>query len=87
MSDQMLHFLVFTAFGAGLFRFWRQPALFVVVLLLGYGMLIELLQTLVPGRESGVDEALADAVGIFVALLAVMVARSAKGSHPGGRSR
>lgn len=75
MEDKVEHLLAFTVLGIGFFSFWLQPARFFVVLLIGYGMLIEMLQAFIPGRDACVEDVVADAIGILLALFAVLVAK------------
>ncbi len=75
VGDKIEHILAFSVLGTGLFSSWRQPALFCAVFLLGYGMLIEVLQAFVPGRESCVEDVMADCAGIALSWLAIAMVR------------
>lgn len=87
MEDKVEHLLAFTVLGIGFFSFWRQPFRFLVVFLLGYGMLIEMLQAFIPGRDACVEDVVADAIGILLALFAVLIARVATAGMVAWRAR
>jgi VanZ family protein len=47
---------------------WRREA-WIALALLGYGVAIELVQSLVPGRTASLADAVADAAGVLLGLL------------------
>ena len=73
-SDKLDHFLSFAALSATSLLALapgRRTALLAGAGMLAYGVLIELLQTQVPGRVGDVQDALADAVGVGLGLALV----------------
>jgi VanZ family protein len=71
--DKLRHFAAFAALAwVAVQGFGRaRPAATAVALaLLGYGVFIELVQSLIPGRQASAADVLADAVGIALGLLA-----------------
>ncbi|MFG6447248.1 VanZ family protein [Roseateles sp. BYS180W] len=67
--DKANHILAFLALAAAGRLAWRQRALPLVVLLLAYGVLIELVQARIPGRSADPQDVVADSVGIALGLL------------------
>jgi VanZ family protein len=80
--DKMAHFFEYTVFAAILMRstsyysisFQAKSALFTLILSGGYGILMELVQRLVPGRDASVVDAAANIAGtVFGIILGRMV--------------
>lgn len=66
-TDKLDHMAAFAALAATAVLGWRRP-LAAALALVGYGVLIELLQSQIPGRTAEVADVLADAIGIGVGL-------------------
>ena len=67
--DKIIHTLLFVICGALLVRGWCSPRRsywWLFLLLLGYGMLTELLQGVVPGRGPSLDDFVADSIGAAI---------------------
>ena len=72
LADKLDHLAEFAVLGALLWNAvsrhhplpWLAPAIFVLALGAGYGVLDELHQSLVPGRSAELGDWLADAVGV-----------------------
>lgn len=76
--DKADHLLAFAALAVCCrLAWWPLPVAGVTVALLAYGTLIELLQTMVPGRQGSVADLCADALGLAIGLLLVPLARKA----------
>lgn len=68
-ADKIAHFLAYLGLGLiGLFA-WPRHALAVCVVLLAHGALVEVAQSLTGYRYGDVQDWLADAAGVLVALL------------------
>lgn len=67
--DKLNHASAFAAVALCAARAHAGPVWRIVVALLGYGVLIEIVQTFVPGRSGEAADLLADAVGMAAGLL------------------
>lgn len=77
-GDKLNHFMAFFTLALGLRCFWSRRNGLVFLLLLGYGVLIEIAQYFIPGRYASVRDVLADVVGIGAGLaVAFMLERLA----------
>jgi VanZ family protein len=75
-NDKFKHILAFASLAFGLVYFWRLSHLQALVLLLCYGVLIEVVQSFIPGRYPSVLDVLADSLGIALGIAgALMVER------------
>ncbi|MCB5188934.1 VanZ family protein [Methylobacillus caricis] len=74
--DKVVHFLAFGAIGvlSGL-AFPRVPLLLIWLLVIAVGAADEFHQIFIQGRQAGLDDLLADAVGGFAALPVIAVLR------------
>lgn len=68
-NDKFKHMLAFAYLAAGLSLFWSWSWQKVSILLLIYGVVIELVQSFVPGRYASAWDVLADCVGIALGIL------------------
>jgi len=75
-NDKFKHILAFAVLAWCLSRYRNWPWRRVTVLLLTYGICIEMVQTFVPGRYSSALDVLADCVGIMIGI--GMARRSAR---------
>ncbi len=69
-GDKLNHFMAFFTLALGLRCFWSRRNGLVFLLLLGYGMLIEIAQYFIPGRYASGLDVLADVAGIGLGLAA-----------------
>lgn len=67
--DKLNHASAFAALALCVVRAHAAPAWRIAASLLGYGVLIEIVQTFVPGRSGEAADLLADAVGMAAGLL------------------
>ena len=82
-ADKLRHVLAFATLGfIGLRAGWCTSAGF-ALLLLGYGVAIELAQSFTPSREASLGDVWADAAGIALALLAHQIVRRGAQSSAG----
>jgi len=68
-NDKAKHVFAFFVLAAGLLHCWRISRSIAVLGLLGYGILIEVVQSHVPGRTASAADVLADIAGIALAVL------------------
>lgn len=68
-QDKVLHMAAYATFYALGALAWRQPGWRLPVLLFGYGLCIEALQALVPGRVTSLGDLFANAAGLAVGAL------------------
>jgi VanZ family protein len=85
-SDKLAHGLAFLAL-AGLadFAYPRQPLLYKLLPLAGYGLALELAQGLLPYREASFLDWLADAAGLAAYASLAPLLRRRRRSQPAGR--
>ena len=76
INDKLGHFLVFFALGMSGWLVWaRHSGRFLVIAFLGvYGLIIELTQYYVPGREFSLLDWGADLAGLITVLLVIKLA-------------
>jgi VanZ family protein len=76
IDDKILHFLCF-AYLTIIFKFARftDQDFWVYVIVLGYGILIEIVQMYIPYRSFEFFDILADLIGIFCASLLIKLAK------------
>jgi VanZ family protein len=71
VSDVILHAMAFTYLTFALGLAHDQRPLRIAVLMLGYGVLIEVVQSLIPERSAELKDVLVDAAGIVVGIVAL----------------
>lgn len=77
-NDKAKHVFAFLVLATGLLRYWRISWPIAVLGLLGYGILIEVVQSYVPGRTASAADVLADIAGIALAVLVQFLMKIAK---------
>lgn len=77
-ADKFIHAGVFAALaGLGRLSFDRRAGWLVALAMIGLGIAIEIGQSMVPGRDGSVNDALANAVGVLIgATIAELLLRS-----------
>ena len=77
LSDKLEHVIAYAglALAGGLAFPGRRAALLLAILLPGLGIVLEFCQLLVPGRSAEVADAVADTIGVAVAIAAFLVLR------------
>lgn len=68
-NDKAKHVFAFFVLATGMLRYWRISWSAVVVVLLGFGIAIEIVQLYVPGRTSSMADIFADMIGIGLGVL------------------
>ncbi len=68
-NDKLKHILAFTLLAFGLTHYWRIRWYFTLVILLMYGIGIEVVQYFIPNRTTSMWDILADILGIFLGIL------------------
>ncbi len=89
VSDKLDHLLAFAALGVAFVLSMKAGALrsaAATVGLLGYGVLIEILQTQVPGRHADAMDVAVDAIGIAAGLAIAAASRRRWPAEPDGRA-
>jgi VanZ family protein len=73
LNDKIGHFIGYAVFSLNALFYWRgQSSKFKIILgltLVGYGLLMELLQGFVPGREVSGYDLLANSIGVGIGFL------------------
>lgn len=73
-ADKYNHVLAFSVLSFGLFLCWRLKLWLGLSVLLGYGILLEIAQTCVPGRQVSVMDIVADCAGILIGTILASLA-------------
>jgi len=63
-SDKYGHILVFFVLSLLLYLSWHKSVLVQVVLLTSYGIAVEVIQSYIPYRSGGIDDVIADVIGV-----------------------
>jgi VanZ family protein len=85
--DKLIHLLLFMVLGLLILfgrqinsKIWRKPQLWwIVSMLISYGLLLELFQILVPGRNFSWMDLVADAIGVIIGAFFFLVFIKPKG--------
>lgn len=72
-GDKLNHIVAFFVLAVGLRCFWLHHSRLVFVLLLGYGVLIEVAQSFVGGRQASLLDIVADIVGMSIGLAVAVI--------------
>ena len=74
-KDKLSHFLAYFVLSLNTFLLWRISwrKIWIIFVLIGYGLLLEWIQGFVPGRESSLLDGFANSIGVCFGVLATIL--------------